>query len=251
MAGVSHDRRVQEGMKASSVLSRLSASWRWQVVQSVPRQIKTTSRAVVAAGEQCGAAQHGRWHRDRTDHLCSDRRSCPCRCVERKVIGVAIDNRLDDRDVVAAVSGVALVAGGAEGTFDGVVIGLIAVGGGLVHRRQIRAFEEGIPVVAAGNERLLATIIVMAVLAEGCEIGLIGVDEAQACTAIGHAQVDVAIAVGALIVADNALVVSQRAQNMVRVFLEIVGDRVDVRRVARHRHCQLDRCGRWCRSLAG
>ena len=47
----------------------------------------------------------------------------------------------------------------------------------------------------------------MAVLAERREISLIGMDEAQTCTAIGQAQVDVAIAMRALIVADNALVV--------------------------------------------
>ncbi len=186
--------------------------------------IKTTSRAVVAAGEQCGLPNMA----GGTEIVLI----IFVRIVEAVLAGgrkegdwVAIDNRQDDRDVVATVSGVTLVASGAEGTFDGVVIGLIAVCGGIVHRWQIRAFKEGISVIAAGNERLLATIIVMAVLAEGCEIGLIGVDKAQACTAIGHAQVDVAIAVGALIVADNALVVSQRAQNMMRVFLEIVGDR--------------------------
>ena len=185
-------------------------------------QILATSRAVVAAGEQCGLPNMA----GRTEIVLIifvRIVETVLACGGKEGNGITIDNRQDDGNVVAAMSGVTLVTGGAERTFDSVVVGLIAVGGRFVHCRQIRAFEEGVPTVAARNERLLAAVVIMAVLAEGREIGLIGIDEAQTGTAIGHPQVDIAIAVGALIMADNALVVGQRAQNMMGVLLEIIG----------------------------
>ena len=103
----------------------------------------------------------------------------------------------------------------AEGPFNGVVKALLLCVLVLSSANRLPPSREGIGAAAARDDRHAAAIIIVACLAERCEIGLIGLDEAEVRAAIGMAQIDVTIAMRALVVTDHALVVGQLALQMV------------------------------------
>ncbi len=79
---------------------------------------------------------------------------------------IAIDLRLDDREIIRAMAGMTLVTRFLEGALDGVVIILIAVSAGFRQRKQVGIIAEGIAGTTAWDHRLGTAIIIMAILTE-------------------------------------------------------------------------------------
>ena len=148
-----------------------------------PPQVQVTGWSMITTGVQCGTTQMTRHTEIILVGFVGIIETVFTSAGEENDL-IPLNGTLDDGQVVTTMTGMAFVAGRAEGPFDGIVIGAIAVRTGQIEGQKVRAFAEGIAVCARWDLGYLATIFIMTFLANWRQIGLVGVDKADTSAAI-------------------------------------------------------------------